>query len=324
MSRSTFTPPSNDLRVRVRRDHRILADDGTSLAVADWAVPGAADTAVFLHGLCLSRLSWKTQIDHLQRRCEGTGIIGYDHRGHGDSAAAGVHTYRIEQLADDLDQVLTALKVTGPVTLIGHSLGAMVALNFLSRREHRCAAAVRGLVLCATAAGRLPERGAGRLLTAPVLGGLVGAVEHVPDRVTAAVTIPLRMALERMRNHGGPAQRALTGVAASALANTPLSTAVGFLPSLRDFDLHRSLAKITAHTTILSGGMDVLTPPAHAYEMAAAIPDAVHVHVPYAGHMLPQQAPHVVSDAIVRAVTAARESSTAHSADTVVAASRAG
>ncbi|BBX87866.1 alpha/beta fold hydrolase [Mycolicibacterium aubagnense] len=322
MSRSTITPPSDDLRVR--RDHRILADDGASLAVTDWAVPGSGDTAVFLHGLCLSLLSWKTQIGHLQRRCGSTRIIGYDHRGHGDSSGAGVRTYRIEQLADDLDQVLTALKVTGPVTLIGHSLGAMVALNFLSRRKHRCAATVRGLVLCTTAAGRLPERGVGRLLTAPMVGGLAGAVEHVPDCVTTAVTIPMRMALDRMRNHGGPVQRSLTGVAASALANTPLSTAVGFLPSLRDFDQHHSLTKITAHTTILSGGMDVLTPPAHAYEMAAAIPNAVHVHVPHAGHMLPQQAPGVVSDAIVRTVTAARLSSTAHTADAVGTASHAG
>jgi hypothetical protein len=32
--------------------------------------------------------------------------------------------------------------------------------------------------------------------------------------------------------------------------------------------------------------------------MSAGIYSAEHVHVPFAGHMLPQQAPHVINDAI--------------------------
>jgi pimeloyl-ACP methyl ester carboxylesterase len=44
--------------------------------------------------------------------------------------------------------------------------------------------------------------------------------------------------------------------------------------------------------------------------MTAAIRGAEHVHVPCAGHMLPQQVPHVINEAIRRTI-AVRSSSDA-------------
>jgi hypothetical protein len=46
-------------------------------------------------------------------------IITYDHRGHGASTGADMHTYRIDRLAADLADVLTILRVNGPLTLAG-------------------------------------------------------------------------------------------------------------------------------------------------------------------------------------------------------------
>jgi hypothetical protein len=46
----------------------------------------------------------------------------------------------------------------------------------------------------------------------------------------------------------------------------------------------------------------VLTPASHSYDLAAAIPDAVHFHHPTAGHMLLQEAAGCVSNAISRAM----------------------
>jgi len=267
--------PTPCLSGRRRRDHRITTADGTSLAVAQWAGPNTAHTAVFLHGLCLNRTAWTTQINYVLRRFgSDTQVISYDHRGHGHSGSAPMSTYRIDQLADDLDHVLTTLTVTGSLTLIGHSLGAMVALTYLAQPARACTAAVDGLVVCASAAGRLSERGISRLLATPALNTLYSVVDRTPARAARALT-------------------------------APLSTAVGFLPSLRDYDQRRTLPSIQAHTTIISGGADLLTPPAHAEEMAAAIPGATHLHVPDAGHMLPQQAPHCVSAAIRRTIAAA-------------------
>jgi pimeloyl-ACP methyl ester carboxylesterase len=73
-------------------------------------------------------------------------------------------TYRIDRLAADLDEVLTALNVTAPLTLVGHSMGAMAALAYLSRPASERSVDPHGLVLVAAAAGKLAQRGLGRLL----------------------------------------------------------------------------------------------------------------------------------------------------------------
>ncbi|HEX7823664.1 MAG TPA: alpha/beta fold hydrolase, partial [Mycobacterium sp.] len=89
-------------------------------------------------------------------------------------------------------------------------------------------------------------------------------------------------------------------LAAAALATTPVSTIVGFLPALNSYDAYAALSSIRAQTVVVSGGADLLTPPEHARDLAAAIPGASHVHLHDAGHMLPQEASHVVSEAIRR------------------------
>jgi pimeloyl-ACP methyl ester carboxylesterase len=56
-------------------------------------------------------------------------IVAPDLRGHGDSDWAIGGAYSITDHVLDVGQLLTALEATGPVTLIGHSLGAGVGLQ---------------------------------------------------------------------------------------------------------------------------------------------------------------------------------------------------
>ena len=56
-------------------------------------------------------------------------IVAPDLRGHGDSDWAIGGAYSITDHVLDLGQLLSALEPTGPVTLIGHSLGAGVVLQ---------------------------------------------------------------------------------------------------------------------------------------------------------------------------------------------------
>jgi pimeloyl-ACP methyl ester carboxylesterase len=63
-----------------------------------------------------------------------------------------------------------------------------------------------------------------------------------------------------------------------------VSTAVGFLPPLSNYDRYRTLGEIRGHTIVVSRGADILTPPAHSRDLAAGIPGAVHVHLPNAAH----------------------------------------
>jgi pimeloyl-ACP methyl ester carboxylesterase len=279
----------------------VRTSDGVSLAVCDTGPRTAEHTVVFLHGLCLNQTSWERQITYLLRRYgRSVRVISYDHRGHGRSAAAPMNTYRIDQLADDLAQLLTALDVTGPLTLVGHSMGGMTALAYLARPVAARPVEPHGLILVATAAGKLATRGLARLLATPAPAALVGLIEHTPPYALHALVWPVRATLDRWRGHGRSAT--LAAVTAAALTTTAVPTAVGFLPSLRAYNQYATLASIRARTVVISGGADPLTPPSHAADMSAGIRGAEHVHVPYAGHMLPQRVPHVINDAIRRTI----------------------
>jgi pimeloyl-ACP methyl ester carboxylesterase len=315
-------PPSRVLRdprrshlapVRWRHsDVYVTTGDGVRLAVRDYDPPTRTHTVVFLHGFCLSRASWARQIDYVLRRYgDRVRIIAYDHRGHGGSSAAPVGTYRIDRLAADLDEVLTALDVSAPVTLVGHSMGAMVALAYLTRPASARPVDPDGLVLVATAAGKLARRGLGRLLGTPATPLLFKLIEHTPDPALKILAGPVCATLSRWCNCGpaehtalaATAAEALAATAAEALATTPVSTAVGFLPTLRDYNVYPTLGSVRAQTVVVSGGVDPLTPPVHSRELAGGIPGARHLHVPHAGHMLQDEAPHVVNHAIRQAMT---------------------
>jgi pimeloyl-ACP methyl ester carboxylesterase len=296
---------------------RVDVGDGVTLDVADCgATRVARHTVVFLHGLCLTRVSWQRQIDYLLRRYSGVRVISYDHRGHGRSESAPMRTYRVDQLADDLAQVLRTLQATGPVTLVGHSLGGMVALAYLGRPAAARPVDPQGLVLAATAAGHLAARGLGRLLGMPAMGALVDLIDHTPAPMVRAAAGPVCAALSRLRDSADGHRQGLAAVVAAALATTPVVTAVGFLPGLRSYDQSGVLGLIRARTVVVSGGADLLTPPSHSAELAAAIPGAVHVHLPDCGHMLPQEAPQVLNDAIRRTMALAWPEAAQHRVST--------
>jgi pimeloyl-ACP methyl ester carboxylesterase len=284
-----------------RTDRTVTVRDGVRLAVRDQGPIDAEATVVLLHGLCLEKGSWAGQIRDLTRQWgDRIRIISYDHRGHGRSDTAPTSTYVFEHLAADLVDVLAALDVTGPLTLVGHSMGGMVALAYLGRPPADRPVEPHGVVLVATAAGRLAEHGVARLLASPATDVLCKLAARVPQRAVRLLTKPVRATLALQV--GDYARATFTTLFDTALAAASLTTAVGFLPSLRSYDQYATLASIRARTTIISGGADLLTPPSHSRDLAAAIPGATHVHIPTAGHMLPHEASHEVTDAISRTI----------------------
>lgn len=292
--------------VIVRRT--VLTSDGVELAVRDFHSRAATDhTVVLVHGFCLSQTSWNLQIRQLRRWCgERVRVISYDHRGHGLSGGARVATYRIDQLAMDLRNVLETLGVGGPVTLAGHSMGAMTLLAYLGLPAAERVVNPDGLVLVAGAAGQLCERGVGRLLAAPALGLLAEVLERAPhraaERAVRAIMLPVCEALSRVRGCPTTERHTLVSTVTDAVGRTPLTTAAGFLSSLKCFDAYATLPSITARTAVISGGLDVVTPPAHARDLVAGISGARGVTVATAGHMLLHEAANVVSETIASVI----------------------
>ena len=279
-------------------ERTIITSDGARLAVRDYRSAGAANhTLVLLHGLCLTKSSWALQIRELRLRWGNSlRIISYDHRGHGGSTSGKMQTYQIDRLAADLADVLTTLRVRGPLTLAGHSMGGMTALAYLGRPACDRPVEPQGLVLIATAAGRLTERGLGRLLGTPVTEMLFGLVNRIPgravDQTIEGLTRPIRDGLVRSSGHG------IADATASAIHTISLTTAAGFLPSLKRYDQYHALKSIGAKTIVISGGADMTTPATHARDLAATIPGATHLHRPTAGHTLLQEESDFVTNAI--------------------------
>jgi pimeloyl-ACP methyl ester carboxylesterase len=298
---TTALPRRLDAKREGYVERTVVTSDGVRLAVRDYGSAGARDhTVVLLHGLCLTQASWARQVRHLVARWgNGVRIITYDHRGHGESTGADMHTYRIDRLAADLADVLTALRVTGPLTLAGHSMGGMTALAYLGRAAADRPVEPQGLVLVATAAGRLAERGLGRMLGTRATEMVFNLVHHMPRRATdQAFSGLVRPVWRGLSKRYGAATSGAAAAAATAEHTVSLTTAVGFLPSLKEYDLYHALASISAKTVVLSGGADMTTPADHARDLASAIPGATHVHRPEAGHMLVEEHAECVSDAI--------------------------
>lgn len=282
----------------------VTTSDGVALSVRDYGSPTAPRTVILLHGCCLNKDSWNLQVEALIGRWgNDIRIIAYDHRGHGDSGQAPMHTYTVERLAADLAELQMALGVGGRVCLVGHSLGGMAVLAYMGRPADQRPVDPDGLILVATAAGRLAQRGLGRMLSSPAVDILYELVRIAPRVGTdAAIRAAARPIWRQLARYGyGRRTRgraALAEVAAAAINATPLATKAGFARALRHHDQYSVLGGITAKTMILSGNDDVLTPPQHGRDLAAGIRGATLVAVAGAGHMLLHEAPQPVFAAI--------------------------
>jgi pimeloyl-ACP methyl ester carboxylesterase len=134
---------------------RFRASDGAELAYAQSG--SGAPAFLFVHGWQGDRSVWRGIVDALGPEIHA---ITVDQRGSGDSNGAR-GPYRVERLAADLYELVTALDVA-PVVIVGHSMGGTVALRFAVDYPE----ATRALVLIApvpASGGGYSEKGAAYL-----------------------------------------------------------------------------------------------------------------------------------------------------------------
>jgi pimeloyl-ACP methyl ester carboxylesterase len=118
---------------------RVVAADGVGLAVHEWPGRGrAATTIVGIHGLTANHSCWAPMAAVLSPDYR---FVAYDLRGRGDSDKPGTG-YSLATHGRDLAGLLAHLGLRRAV-LMGHSLGAMIALRFAATHPTR----VRKLVL---------------------------------------------------------------------------------------------------------------------------------------------------------------------------------
>jgi alpha-beta hydrolase superfamily lysophospholipase len=109
----------------------VRTDDGILLHLRLWATPEPArGTVLLVHGLGEHVARYAHVAAHLVAR--GWNVLGYDQRGHGASGGARGAVAHWDSLLQDLGRVVDAARsqLPGPVVLLGHSLGGLVAGRF--------------------------------------------------------------------------------------------------------------------------------------------------------------------------------------------------
>jgi alpha-beta hydrolase superfamily lysophospholipase len=121
----------------------LRSGDGTTLHARTWLPAGAARGAVALvhgYGEHIGRY------EHVGQAwaARGWAVYGADLRGHGQSAGARGYCDRFAQYLDDLAALVAAARATsGPLFLVGHSFGGVIATRYLLRD----ASGIAGLML---------------------------------------------------------------------------------------------------------------------------------------------------------------------------------
>ncbi|PIN69171.1 hypothetical protein COV94_03215 [Candidatus Woesearchaeota archaeon CG11_big_fil_rev_8_21_14_0_20_57_5] len=116
----------------------ITAPDGIRLHVS--MDRGRGHGMVFIHGMGVNKSIWKKERDYY--RSKGYRTAAFDLRGHGQSDKPdGMESYKLQVLCDDTAAVVDGLGLHRPV-LVGHSVGAAIALYTAARHPARVGAVV--------------------------------------------------------------------------------------------------------------------------------------------------------------------------------------
>ncbi|MBW0273573.1 hydrolase [Nocardia sp. MH4] len=300
---------SSSITAHSERRVTVTTGDGVELAVREYGSRYAELTVVLIHGHCLRTESWTDVRDTLLRDHPGARVVCYDHRGHGDSATAPRQTYTLEQLGRDLHEVLDAVAPTGPVVLVGHSMGGMTVLTYADLYRAEIGTRIVGVGLVATAANGLADAGFGRLLRNPIIAVFQAAVRRAPRLMQQVKVLACKVfaPVVRAAEFGDRTVSARVLALAEAMHNaTSIVTMATFLSAFKAFDRTDALPVLSQiPTLVLCGSADLMTPPSHSVAMAAAVDFADFVLIDGAGHSVILEQPARVAEAVARLVARA-------------------
>jgi len=282
-------------RLRPDRTRTVTTEDGIGLYVEEVGPPHAPLTVVFVHGYTLAMGSWHYQrLGLADMRHPHVRMVFYDQRSHGRSGRAPAATANIDQLGRDLDAVLAEVAPTGPVVLVGHSMGGMTVMALADHHPEYFGRRLVGVALLSTSTGRLAEvtLGLPALLArvrAPIVPLLLRGARSRAALVERGRRIGSDLAwlLTRRYSFGSKdVSPALVEYVGQLIAATPIEVIADFYPALSSHDKLAALGTLRAvETLILVGDKDLLTPVEHSRAMAAELPSAELVVVDGAGHL---------------------------------------
>jgi pimeloyl-ACP methyl ester carboxylesterase len=274
----------------------VVTADGTRLRILDH---GTGRPVLLLHGVTLSADIWHYQLDELARA--GFRVLALDLRGHGRSEA-GKARLTLARLAGDVEEVLRRLDLDD-VVLVGHSMGGMVALRYLSADPGRAAGRdrVSALALVATSASPVGGSGVpGAAALATVVRPLAARSAWLTSRLPGP-SLPgndLAFLLTRVVFGDQPSatQVALTE---KITGDVPARVTAELLADIVGFDGAAALDRVELPSTVVVGTNDVMTPIRHARAVVGRIGGAELIVLEGCGHMVMLERHEELSEALV-------------------------
>ncbi len=241
----------------------------------------ALPSVVFIHGAQNDHSVWGLQSRWFAHH--GYGVLAVDLPGHGRSTGAPLPS--IENLADWIELLLEKVGAgdTAPtVSLVGHSMGSLTALECAARHPARIAR----IALVGTA---VPMPVSDALLGAardkePKAIEMINAWSHSPRGTVGGNTVPGMWML-------GAAKRLAERQPAGVLHND-LAACNTYTHGMA------AAAELSCPALIISGSRDMMTHPKAAAKLAAAIKNVRSVSLEGAGHALMAEQPDAVLDAL--------------------------
>ena len=225
---------------------------------------------VFVHGAGLSAATWQYQLQHFPD------AKAVNLPGHGGSA-----TDPRETISGYASWLGTQIRAAGPdpVTLVGHSMGSLIALETAARNADM----VAGLVLIAPAA---------EMRVNPDL------LEAARSRDKTAAAMIIKWSLPRHSGYGRPKDWVvqMSSDFMSAAESGLLASGLEACDNYRD--AVAMAERVRCPALLILGEKDAMARPSAAQPVAAALTDARIVVVEKAGHMLPLEIPDGVNEAI--------------------------
>jgi pimeloyl-ACP methyl ester carboxylesterase len=126
IDRRRYPPPGRIVPVKGARLHAHSQGEGEP-------------TIILESGIAASSLNWRALQSEL---AQFTRVISYDRAGFGWSEAAGT-SRTIDNLVSELEEMIDALQIAGPLILVAHSFGCLIARTYCYRNPDR----VVGLLL---------------------------------------------------------------------------------------------------------------------------------------------------------------------------------
>jgi 3-oxoadipate enol-lactonase len=233
---------------------------------------GGGPTVLMLHGIGGGHLAFAPQVETLAT--SGYRAVAWDMPGYGHSAP--IEPYTFKGLAQSCVQLIETLKCD-KVSLVGHSMGGMVAQEVVARRPDL----VSRLVLCGTSPSfGKPDGDWQREFiaqrTAPLDAGksMADLAETLVPQMVGPGSLP-----EGVR------------LATHCMSLVPAATYRRALECIVTFDRRSMLGHIGVPTLLIAGEQDRNAPPAVMKKMAAAIPGSTYIEMKGIGHLQNLEAP---------------------------------